>query len=90
MIDAATRKVRAAVTREAQRIGATIDVRDGGRTYDVLVMAPKGMHWRDGAHELVASCNRGPWSYAEVWQDTLERMQTGTEPCTADCEWWGE
>lgn len=72
----------------AAKLGATVEVRNETRHYEVLVQAPRGFHWAEGIHELVASTTRGPWGYEDLWKDTLDRMAQGTEPCTSECEWW--
>lgn len=87
-IDNEARRARAALLRAAAAIGASVTAEQSGRLYELRVMAPRGTHWRDGAHELVDTMNAGPWSYADLFTGALDRMALGTEPCGADCEWW--
>lgn len=90
MIDAATKMARRKVMALAASLGATVKVQEIGRVYDVGVEAPEGHHWREGVHEFRSNCYVGPWSYAEVWTELLERMDGGVEPCTGECEWWSD
>lgn len=91
MIDTATVRERAKVRALAAKLGATVVEENGPHTYDIMIEAPKGHHWKDsGLHELVGQCYCGPWTYSGEWADALGRMEPGIEPCNADCEWWGE
>lgn len=57
-----------------------------GNVFEILIDAPEGWHWMsDGIHQLVES----RWSnepVANLWQDALERMEYGLEPCDDDCD----
>lgn len=75
------------VKKAAEAIGATVVDDIVGLTHECRVEAPQGFHWADGVHEFVDCCYT-PWK--PDYQDLLDRMSYGVEPCDDQCEWWIE
>lgn len=72
----------------AERLNASIEYGDIGigNVFEILIDAPDGWHWAgDGVHQVVES----RWHnelIANLWQDALERIEYGLEPCDDDCD----
>jgi hypothetical protein len=62
--------------------GGTLERDDYPRSYRLFAYAPENHHWSDGIHGLVADIFPEKGSAAEAYEDLLERMSYGTEPCT--------
>lgn len=81
----------------AEARGYTIEVRDDGEPFEVLIECRHGHHFSDGVHERVFSSWRstaGPrWDREtprDIWfeAERFLREEPEPEPCDATCEWW--
>ena len=70
----------------AESLGAKVETQKTDTSFEILVEAPKGMHWDEEVHELVCSQFSG-FNTNDMWKEVLIRMQDGVEPCHSKCEW---
>jgi hypothetical protein len=73
------------VKKAAALIGATVVDDKAYGTHECTVEAPHRYRWADGLHMFV-DCTNQPWK--PDYQDLLDRMSYGIEPCTdPECDW---
>jgi hypothetical protein len=79
----------------AKQFGATIhiNINEPGGMLDVGVEAPPNHVWSgEDLHEFVGHTQTGGVDRHEMWEDLLDRMSDGVEPCpylggSDGCEW---
>ncbi len=71
----------------ATKLGAVINTQKAASHFEIRVAAPAGKYWLDGTvHELVCTQFEG-FDTRGMWLDILDRMETGVDACSAQCEW---